>query len=120
MCWRVKEEGIHLRRLIYLTEEEFKFLKILRFEFLRKTGQFFKKGLNRSPEAEKEPQGCPESEDDSQSNGNGYASYEATNIGFTWDSLYWSWRRVKEFHNSLCEDERCNDLSRQAKELACR
>jgi len=38
---RVQAHGIHLRRLVYLSEEEFKFLKLLRFDFLKKARGFF-------------------------------------------------------------------------------
>ena len=38
---RIQAYGIHLRRLVYLSKEEFKFLKFLRFCFLKKARKFF-------------------------------------------------------------------------------
>ncbi|MCK4404469.1 MAG: hypothetical protein KAW02_05195 [candidate division Zixibacteria bacterium] len=39
---RVQAQGIQLRRLVYLGEEEFKFLKLLRFDFLKRGISFSK------------------------------------------------------------------------------
>jgi hypothetical protein len=41
--WRVQAQGIQVCRLIYLSEEEFEFLKVKRLEFLKRAGYFFKK-----------------------------------------------------------------------------
>jgi len=51
---RVQAQGNHLRRLVYLTEEEFRFLKVLRFDFLKRAGYFFKKPPKVGSVAQKE------------------------------------------------------------------
>ena len=98
---RLRAHGIHLRRLIYLSKEEFKFLKLLKARFLKKRRRFSKRREARSFTAKKELLECPASEDLYQANGNGQLCYEPTNIGFAWDSALWRWRRVKEYHRDL-------------------
>jgi len=41
--WKKKNTGIciHLRRLVYLSKEEFKFLRLLRLCFLKNCREFF-------------------------------------------------------------------------------
>ena len=43
--------------------------------------------------------------------------YEGTNIGNAYDSLYWSWVRMKGYHNRINEEELLKEKIRQAKEL---
>jgi hypothetical protein len=39
---RVQAQGIHLCRLIYLSDEEFEFLKLKRLDFLKRGSDFYK------------------------------------------------------------------------------
>ncbi len=98
---RVRAQGIHLRRLIYLCKEEFKFLKLLKGRYLRKRGRFSEKRRATDFAVKKEPVECHGNQDLYETNGDGYPCYEPTNIEFTRDSALWRWRRVKEYHQDL-------------------
>jgi hypothetical protein len=112
---RVQAQGIHLEKLVYLSKEEFKFLKQKRVEFLKKWGQFGeeepKVGLGGKKEAIR---GCIK-EDLKGRIRNHTPCYEATNIHATRDSLIWSWRRVKEYYQDL--EEELDSKMKQMKRL---
>ena len=87
--------------MIYLSEEEFKYISYLRAEFLRRVEGFEGIEPTRAPIFVKNVAIRPGIKNvlrDRHPPG-----YEPTNIFFTRDSLYWSWRRVKECCQDLSE-----------------
>ena len=114
MFWRVQAHGIHLSRLIYLSEEEFKFLKVLRENFLKKARGFFEKPPKTRAVAEKQPIVNPASKDFIGGIDNYALSYEPTNIVATRNCLFWSWRRVREYYRDFLVPEE----NGEAKEVA--
>ena len=110
---RIQAHGIHLRRLVYLSEEEFKFLKLLRFDFLKKARRFFEKQPRTKFLTKKQPLECPTNRDLLPRIANHHIScYEPTNIVNTRDSLFWSWRRVREFYRDYLDIEQ-DDASKE-------
>ncbi len=103
--WRVQAHGIHLSRLLYLSEEEFKFLKVLRENFLKKVRGFFKKSPKTKAVARKQPTASPKSADLLSGIDNHTRCYEPTNILATRNSLFWSWRRVREYYRDFLVPE---------------
>lgn len=103
--WRVQAHGIHLSRLLYLSEEEFKFLKVLRENFLKKARGFFEKPPKTRAVAEKQPTASPVSADLSSGIDNHTRCYEPTNILATRNCLFWSWRRVREYYRDFLVPE---------------
>lgn len=91
-------------RLIYLSEEEFKFLKFLRLEFLKRTGKLFVElpGTLQSGTKE-ETLKCATRKDLRAGIGSYTPGYEPTDISATRDSLFWRWRRVSEYYRDLSE-----------------
>jgi hypothetical protein len=109
--WRVKEQGIQVFKLIYLSNEEFKFLRHLRLCFLKSAGKFFKKHPNVAPVAQKQALQCPINNDLKPSRGNHrIISYESTSIHNAYDSLFWSWRRFKEYYRYLLHMDDDNNI----------
>ena len=101
---RIKAEGIHpLKRLIYLNKEEFDLLKVLRVCFLKRALSFFKQPPEPRFVTEEKPFKCPTTHDLDQGDGKISPSYESTNIHHTRDSLFWAWRRVKEYCRDLLD-----------------
>jgi hypothetical protein len=119
---RIQAHGIHLRRLVYLSKEEFKFLKLLRFNFLKKARRFFEKQPRTKFLTKKQPLGCPTNRDFLPRIDNNHISYyEPTNIVNTRDSLFWSWRRVKEFYRDYLDiEQESKKKERQVYELMYR
>jgi len=111
--WRVQAHGIHLSRLIYLSEEEFKFLKVLRENFLKQVRGFFEKPLKTRVAAEKQPIVSPTTVDLLSGIDNHTRCYEPTNILATRNSLFWSWRRVNEY----CRDFLIREDNGELKEV---
>ena len=103
--WIIQAQGIHLRRLVYLSEEEFNFLKLLRFDFLKRARGFFQKQPRRHFVVKKESLIAPRNEDLKPSIDNHTACYEPTNIINTRDSLFWAWSRVKEYYRDFLVPE---------------
>lgn len=103
--WRVQAHGIHLSRLIYFSEEEFKLLKVLRENFLKKVRGFFEKPPKTRAVARKQPTASPTTVDLSSRIDNHTRCYEPTNILATRNSLFWSWRRVKEYYRDFLVPE---------------
>jgi hypothetical protein len=103
---RVKEQGIHppLERLIYLTEKEFKFFKVLREKFLRKAGKFLKaeKSLKRvSPERPAEERSSTEEGYDKDR-----FEYETSEYWKGRETRHWQWVRVYEYFKEQFYEER--------------
>jgi hypothetical protein len=98
---RVQAHGIHLRRLVYLSKEEFKFLRLLRKSFLKRTRQFFIKPPRTRFVTKKEASGYPTNGDLRSRIDNHTPCYEPTNIDATRNSLFWRWRRVKEYYRDF-------------------
>ena len=113
LFWRVQAHGIHLFRLLYLSEEEFKFLKVLRGNFLKKACGFFEKPPKTKAVAGKQSIVSPTTVDFSSRVDNHTLCYEPTNILATRNSLFWSWRRVKEY----CRDFLVPEENGEAKEV---
>ena len=114
---RVQAQGIHLKRLVYLTEEEFKFLKLLRERFLKRTRRFFKKAPRANSVAKKQALQCPTKEDLKPRIDNHTPCYEPTNIMATRDSEFWSWMRVKEYDRYIFQEENMETGIQQVREL---
>ena len=102
-----------MSRLLYLSEEEFKFLKVLRENFLKKVRGFFEKPPKTRAVAEKQPIVNPKSADLLSGIDNHTRCYEPTNILATRNSLFWSWRRVEEY----CRDFLVPEENGEAKEV---
>ena len=111
---RVQAHGIHLSRLIYLSGEEFKFLKVLRENFLKKVRGFFEKPPKTRVVAEKQLITVPTRGDLQSRIDNHTLCYEPTNMVTTRDALFWGWRRVNEY----CRDFLIREDNGEAKE-AC-
>jgi hypothetical protein len=111
--WRVQAQGIHLRRLVYLSDEEFKFLKLLRFDFLKRARRFFEKQPEAGIVAKKQALGNSARDDLLPRIDNHTSCYEPTNMINTRDCLFWSWRRVKEY----CRDFLVREDNGEAKEV---
>ena len=112
--WRVQAHGIHLSRLLYLSEEEFKLLKVLRENFLKKVCGFFEKPPKTRAVTEEQPIAGSTSADFSSGIDSYTRCYEPTNILATRNSLFWRWRRVKEY----CRDFLVPEENGEAKEVA--
>ena len=102
---RVQAQGIHLCRLVYLREEEFRFLEVKRLDFLERLGYFGEEGISGKKAGRKET--LRGSRDEGLGGGRGEygLSYESTNIDATRDSLFWSWRRVGEYWRDISDIE---------------
>ena len=111
--WRVQAHGIHLCRLLYLSEEEFKFLKVLRENFLNKVRGFFEKPQKIRTAAEKQPIVSLTTVDLSSGIDNHARCYEPTNMVTTRDALFWGWRRVNEY----CRDFLTKEDNSEAREV---
>jgi len=101
--------------LVYLSAEEFEFLKLKRVEFLKRWDYF---GEDRPKErlgGKSEAIGGCINEDLRGRIHNHTLCYEATNIHATRDSLFWSWRRVKEYYQDL--EEESDSRMKQMKKL---
>ena len=98
--------------MIYLSEEEFRFLGLKRLDFLKRGRSFVEKSLEGRLGGKNEAIGGCINEDLRGRIHNYTPCYEATDIHATRDSLFWSWRRVKEYYRELEED-----LDNQMKEL---
>jgi len=100
--------------LIYLTEKEFKFLKILKKNFLRKTQKFFKKenaSQRISPDRTVERRFQEKQENDWAK-----SRYKTSDIAERRkEALYWSWQRVKEYYREMTIDERYEKLFKEIK-----
>ena len=110
--WRVQAHGIHLSRLLYLSEEEFKFLKVLRGNFLKKVLGFFEKPPKTRVVAEEQLITGPTRGDLQSRIDNHTLCYEPTNMVTTRDALFWGWRRVNEY----CRDFLTKEDNGESKE----
>jgi hypothetical protein len=102
---RVQAQGIQVFRLIYLSGEEFEFLKLKRLEFLKRVGYFGKKPPEGRKGGKKEALRGSTNEDHKTGRGKYTPCYEPTNIEATRDSLFWSWRRVSEYYRDFLDEE---------------
>jgi len=101
--------------LVYLSEEEFEFLKLQRVEFLKRWGYFGEERPKERLGGKSEAIGGFLNEDLRGRIHNHTPCYEATNIHATRDSLFWGWRRVKEYYGELEED--LDDRMKELKKL---
>ena len=100
----VKAEGIQVCRIIYLSKEEFRILKILRGKFLKRTGNNYKKERKERNVLEREALECPTMEDLREWIGRSTLDYELTDfMEDSRNSLFWGWRRVKEYYREISE-----------------
>jgi hypothetical protein len=86
-----------------LSEVEFRFLDYKRLYFLRRVGSFSESPQEWRWFRKKEALGSSISEDQKMRRHNYQPGYEPTNIHSTRDSLFWGWRRVKEYYRDLLE-----------------
>ena len=124
---RVKVQGIQVRRLVYISKEEFRLLKVLRFKFLRRRWRFFeeqfKVGLSACTAqagsvAKEQALQCATSKDIWQGKGITTSCFGSTNIIFTQNSLFYRWKRVEEYYKDLLDrDEDTKEKIRQVREL---
>jgi hypothetical protein len=91
--------------LVYLREEEFRFLEVKRLDFLERAGYFREKGIAGKQVGKKETLRGSTNEDLRTGRGEYGLSYESTNIDATRDSLFWSWRRVGEYWRDFSDEE---------------
>jgi len=102
---RVQVQGIQVFKLVYLSEEEFEFLKLKRVEFLKRVGYFGEKLPEGRKVEKKDALGSPTNEDLKRGIHRYIPSYEPTNIFSTRDSILWSWRRVAEYYQDFLDEE---------------
>ena len=99
---------------MFLREKEFKFLESLRERFLRKAPQIEKEAReSKKIKAERpvEQRFLTKACDDMVR-----FEYESSPvIEWTWESLYWSWRRVGEYYRQMTEVERYEQLVEEIK-----
>ena len=109
--WTVWEQGIHLlKRLLFLSEVDFKKLRLI-------SQRGFKGDTSPLEDLKLKGDRAKEvNERESRYEQRRY-KYEGTNIGNAYDSLYWSWVRMKGYHNRINEEELLKEKIRQAKEL---
>ena len=107
---RLQAHGIHPRveRLIYLTEEEFKFLKRLKVRFCKRASRFFPR-----PQKVKKEVSEKAIEGRSLTRGNNIKSTK----GFIYqkEAMCWRWQRVKEYYEELTAAERYEELAEKIK-----
>jgi len=103
--------------LIYLSKEEFKYIKVLKERFLKRAHGFFKKAPRARFVGKREALESLRSKDFLPGNGNIFPCYESTNILQTRYSLFWSWRRVKRYYDELFEEENIQKNRERVKEL---
>ena len=116
----MQAQGIHLRRLIYISKEEYKRLRILRDSLVKRWSRFCRKRPRRRVIAKKERVGWPIRAELNGGNGRErYPSYEATRIWATRDSMMWKWRMVREYYRDFLswEDDGNKNKKRQVYEL---
>ena len=115
----MQAQGIHLRRLIYIREEEYKILKELRDSLVKRWSRFCRKRPRCRVIAKKERVGWRIKDNLNEGNGRIYPSYEATGIWATRDSMMWKWRMVREYYRDFLswEDDGNKNKKRQVYEL---
>ena len=101
--------------MVYLSAEEFEFLKLKRVEFLKRRDYFGEERPKERLVGKSEAIGGFLNEDLRGRIHNHTPCYEATNIHATRDSLFWSWRRVKEYYQDL--EEESDSRMKQMKKL---
>lgn len=107
--WRLWAQGIHLTRLIYISREEFGFLKDLKKRFERSTG--FRKYEEENRKVEKKSE-CQQKEIVEEKV---VRKYEASKIWATRNSLLWGWRRVNEYYRELRREEELGKSVQEAR-----
>lgn len=101
--------------MVYLSKKEFEFLKLKRVEFLKKWGYFGEERSKARWGGKNEAIGGATNEDLKKGRGKYTPCYEPTNIHATRDSLFWSWRRVREYYQDL--EEELDSKMKQMKKL---
>ena len=102
--------------MIYLNDEEFDLLKVLRLSFLKRAHEFFKKRPKPYSVTKKQAVEYPISKDNGKGNGKIYPEYEPSKVESTRDSLLWSWRRFKEHYRDL-QDEYTQEMIKEVHNL---
>ena len=107
---RVKEQGIHpsLEKLIYLTEGEFKFFKVLREEFLKRAAKFLQKPQEVKKESTEKPverRSLTRRDNIRPLNGFIYGR----------DLLANNWHRVTEYYREITASERYEEILKEIK-----
>lgn len=100
----MQAQGIHLRRLIYIREEEYKILKGLRDSLLKRWRRFYGKRPKPRIVVKRRLVGWRIKDDLNGRGGRIYPSYEATRIWATRESMMWKWRRVREYYRDFMDD----------------
>ena len=98
----MQAQGIHLRRLIYIREEEYKILKGLRDSLLKRWDRFF--GKRSKPHGKKKRVGWPTRRNLDGRYNKILPGYEATRIWATRESMMWKWRRVREYYKDFIDN----------------
>ena len=98
------EEGIQVRKLLFLREKDFKLLEILKEKFLRRTRSFWKgekEALKTRARKAVERRTVNEARLDRE----GF-EYESSEYWKGRETEYWRWMRVYEYHRGRTEQER--------------
>jgi len=113
---RLQAHDIHPRveRLIYLTEEEFKFLKRLKVRFCKRASRFFPRPQKVKKEVSEKA--VERRFQEKQENDWAKSRYKTSDIAERRkEALYWSWQRVKEHYREMTIDERYEKLFKEIK-----
>ena len=95
--------------MIYLTKGEFEFFKRLKEEFVKRAAKFSKKlqeGKKESSERLVEQRSLTKKE---------LIGQEITRPYRSLDSIYWSWKRVKEYYREMTSTDRYEELCKRIK-----
>ena len=99
----MQAHGIHLSRLLYLSDREYALLQQLRDNFVRSIPECTKEGrevVRREPEEQVERATIKEHPSPVS-----HAMYEPSHISNVFDSEYWRWRRFKVYYEYVHGEE---------------
>jgi hypothetical protein len=107
---RVQAQGIQVFRLIYLSDEEFEFIKLKRLDYLGRSGCLEEESSREREDNKREAFRDSLNEDLKRGihdyvplKNQNLGCYEPTNMIYTRDCLYWSWIRAYEYFRDLSE-----------------
>ena len=101
----MQAQGIHLRRLIYISKEEYKILRGLRDSCLKRWERFFGRRSKPRTNGKKKRVGWPTRRDLDGRYNKILPGYEASKIWDTRDSMMWKWRRVREYYKEFVDEK---------------
>lgn len=112
--WIVQAHGIHLSKLVYLSEREYSFFQQLRDIF-----------VERVPERSKDvrvlvqrgAEGQLKTSRERATPSFSHAVYEPSHISNVFDSEYWAWRRYKAYYRYVYGEEGMEQRYREVEEF---